>query len=340
MNNSIKDYDYFLPKDLIADSPREKREQAKLMIYDYVSNSASHSVFAELSKNIEKGDILILNDTKVIPGRLFLKKESGGTVEILFHKSIGKFKILCIYKSSRKIPVGSTLHLDDSNYFLVENVKNNYITLSTKDDPMNIFLKHGSVPLPKYIKRDSNKTDVNRYQTVYAKHKGSVAAPTAGLHFTDDIISELKDKGVIVDFITLHVTYNTFKPIKVDNYMLHDIGSELCHIREDLITNINNVKKNNKKVYAVGTTVTRALENYASKSHQGSFFGDADLYITPGYKFKIIDGLITNYHLPQSTLLLLVASFIGKARLLKLYELAISQNYRFYSYGDSMFIKK
>ncbi|MEK9793669.1 MAG: S-adenosylmethionine:tRNA ribosyltransferase-isomerase, partial [Gammaproteobacteria bacterium] len=192
----------------------------------------------------------------------------------------------------------------------------------------------------KCIKRESNNTDVVRYQTVYAKHKGSVAAPTAGLHFTDDIISKLKNKGVIIDFLTLHVTYNTFKPIKEENYMLHDIGSELCHIKEDLVTNINNVKKNDKKVYAVGTTVTRALENYASKSYHGSFFGEADLYITPGYDFKVIDGLITNYHLPQSTLLLLVASFIGKDRLLKLYETAINQNYRFYSYGDSMFIKK
>ena len=169
MNNSIKDYDYFLPKDLIADSPREKREQAKLMIYDYESNSVCHSIFTEISKNIEEGDMLVLNDTKVIPGRLFLKKKSGGTVEILFHKSIDNFKIICIYKSSRKIHIGSTLHLNDEYYFLVEDVKNNLITLSTKDDPMNIFLKYGSVPLPKYIKRESNNTDVNRYQTVYAK---------------------------------------------------------------------------------------------------------------------------------------------------------------------------
>ena len=200
-------------------------------------------------------------------------------------------------------------------------------------------MKYGEVPLPKYIKRESNEKDIERYQTVYAKHIGSVAAPTAGLHFTDEILSKLQAKGVIIDYCTLHVTYNTFKPITVDNYNNHQIGSEICHIREGLISKIKSTKSQNHNVYTVGTTATRALENYASKSYVGDFAGEADLYITPGYEFKIIDGLITNFHLPQSTLLLLVASLLGRDKLLELYDIAIKNNYRFYSYGDSMFIK-
>ena len=268
-----------------------------------------------------------------------MKKESGGTVEILFHKLINQYSFVCIFKSSRKVVMHSKLFFDDDNFFVVDNIENNFITLSSKIDPMDIFVKYGEVPLPKYIKRKTNAKDIERYQTVYAKHTGSVAAPTAGLHFTEEILSKLQAKGVVIDYCTLHVTYNTFKPITVDNYNDHQIGSEICNIKESLISKIKSTKSQNHNVYAVGTTATRALENYASKSYVGDFSGEADLYITPGYKFKIIDGLITNFHLPQSTLLLLVASIIGRDKLLELYDIAIKNNYRFYSYGDSMFIK-
>ena len=319
MKNSIKFFDYNLPSHLIAENPRSKREQAKLMIYDQ--------------------GLIILNDTRVFPGRLFLKKESGGTVEILFHKYINQYSFVCIFKSSRKVTMHSKLFFDDDNFFIVDNIENNFITLSSKSDPMDIFLKYGEVPLPKYIKRKTNAKDIERYQTVYAKHTGSVAAPTAGLHFTEEILSKLQAKGVVIDYCTLHVTYNTFKPITVDNYNDHQIGSEVCNIKESLISKIKSTKSQNHNVYTVGTTATRAVENYASKCYVGDFSGEADLYITPGYKFKIIDGLITNFHLPQSTLLLLVASIIGRDKLLELYDIAIKNNYRFYSYGDSMFIK-
>ena len=181
--------------------------------------------------------------------------------------------------------------------------------------------------------------DINRYQTVYAKEIGSVAAPTAGLHFTNDILFDLKKRGVGIEYLTLHVTYNTFKPISVDNYNLHEIGSEVCIVEKELMSKIEQTKNNNNKVYAVGTTATRALENYATRLYRGDFFGEADLYIKFGYTFKVIDGLITNFHLPKSTLLLLVASLIGRERLLELYDNAIKYNYKFYSYGDSMFIK-
>ena len=339
MKNSIKFFDYNLPSNLIAENPRSKREQAKLMIYDQELDTLNHSIFSNLDEYLTKGDLIILNDTRVLPGRLFLKKESGGTVEILFHKLINQYSFVCIFKSSRKVVMQSKLFFDDDNFFVVDNIENNFITLSSKIDPMDIFVKYGEVPLPKYIKRKTNAKDIERYQTVYAKHTGSVAAPTAGLHFTEEILSKLQAKGVVIDYCTLHVTYNTFKPITVDNYNDHQIGSEICNIKESLISKIKSTKSQNHNVYTVGTTATRAVENYASKSYVGDFSGEADLYITPGYKFKIIDGLITNFHLPQSTLLLLVASIIGRDKLLELYDIAIKNNYRFYSYGDSMFIK-
>ena len=339
MKNSIKFFDYNLPSNLIAENPRSKREQAKLMIYDQGLDTLNHSIFSNLDEYLSKGDLIILNDTRVLPGRLFLKKESGGAVEILFHKLINQHSFVCIFKSSRKVVMHSKLFFDDDNFFIVDNIENNFITLSSKSDPMDIFVRYGEVPLPKYIKRKTNAKDIERYQTVYAKHTGSVAAPTAGLHFTEEILSKLQAKGVVIDYCTLHVTYNTFKPITVDNYNDHQIGSEVCNIKESLISKIKSTKSQNHNVYTVGTTATRAVENYASKSYVGDFSGEADLYITPGYKFKIIDGLITNFHLPQSTLLLLVASIIGRDKLLELYDIAIKNNYRFYSYGDSMFIK-
>ena len=339
MKSSIKLFDYYLPDRLIATQPRTRREQAKLMVYDNQNDNLQHSTFSNLYNFLNEGDLLILNDTKVLPGRLFLKKESGGNVEILFHKFISNLSIQCIFKSSRKIAINSKLFINEKSFFIVEKVEKNYITLSCKVNPMKYFTSFGEVPLPKYIKREATIDDKNRYQTVYARKDGSVAAPTAGLHFTNRILSELQDKGVQIDYLTLHVTYNTFKPISNDDYKIHDIGSESCSIDKSLMLKIRDTKKNDKKVYAVGTTVTRALEDYASKEYTESFSGEADLYITPGYEFKVIDGIITNFHLPKSTLLLLVASLICREKLLSLYSIAIENEYRFYSYGDSMFLK-
>jgi len=336
---SIKDYNYFLPNKLIALNPRPKREQAKMMVYDNNSEIMQHTLFSEIPDYLEKGDMIVLNDTKVIPGRLFLKKSTGGIVELLFHKAIDKNTTICIFKSSRKLTVNTKLYLDKNNFFVIKEINNNYVTLFYHDDSLSLFMNHGEVPLPKYIKRKATKEDIDRYQTTYAKNNGSVAAPTAGLHFTKNLLHQIKQKGVLIEYLTLHVTYNTFKPIAKDDYTLHEIGSEYCSISENLMKKIKMVKKNKKRIIAVGTTATRALENYATKSIKGSFSGNADLYITPGYDFKIINGLITNFHLPQSTLLLMVSALIGKNVILNLYNEAVKNNYRFYSYGDSMFIK-
>ena len=338
MKTSIKLYDYNLPKNLIARHPTKNRDESKLMIIDE-SNSIEHKVFKDLPDYLQKGDLLILNDTKVIPGRLFLKKDTGGVVELLFHKSLNSKTAVCIYSSSRKLTMNSKLHINDEDFLTIDNIEKNYVTISYNKNLMDVFIKKGEVPLPKYIKRKVTEDDIKRYQTTYAQSQGSVAAPTAGLHFTKKIIDQLRFKGVLIEYLTLHVTYNTFKPLSNDDYSVHEIGSEYCCIKDSLMKTIMHVKSNNRKVIAVGTTTTRALENYATKGLIGTYEGEADLYITPGYIFKIIDGLITNFHLPQSTLLLLVASLIGREKLLGLYEQAIENNYRFYSYGDSMLIK-
>jgi S-adenosylmethionine:tRNA ribosyltransferase-isomerase len=307
------------------------------MIFDE-KKSIKHTIFKDLFNHLQKGDLLVLNDTKVIPGRLFLKKETGGEVELLFHKSLSSKIAICIFGSSRKLILNSRLYVNDNDFFVIDNIKKNYVTISCNKNVMDIFIKNGEVPLPKYIKRKATKDDIDRYQTTYAENQGSVAAPTAGLHFTENIIHQLKQKGVLIQYLTLHVTYNTFKPLSCDDYSEHEIGSEYCQIKDSLMKTIKKVKSSNKKIIAVGTTATRALENYATKGITGDYEGEADLYITPGYNFKIIDGLITNFHLPQSTLLLLVASLIGREKLLELYKQAIDNNYRFYSYGDSMLI--
>ena len=338
MKTSIKSYDYNLPENLIAYHPTKNRDESKLMIIDK-SNSIEHKVFKDLPDYLQKGDLLILNDTKVIPGRLFLKKDTGGVVELLFHKSLNSKKAVCIYSSSRKLTVNSKLYINDEDFLTIDNIEKNYVTISYNKNIIDVFIKKGEVPLPKYIKRKVTEDDIKRYQTTYAQSQGSVAAPTAGLHFTKKIIDQLRFKGVLIEYLTLHVTYNTFKPLSNDDYSVHEIGSEYCCIKDSLMKTIMHVKSNNRKVIAVGTTTTRALENYATKGLIGTYEGEADLYITPGYIFKIIDGLITNFHLPQSTLLLLVASLIGREKLLGLYEQAIENNYRFYSYGDSMLIK-
>ena len=338
MKTSIKLYDYNLPENLIARHPTKNRDESKLMIFDE-NKSIKHTVFKDLTNHLQKGDLLILNNTKVIPGRLFLKKETGGVVELLFHKSLNSKSAVCIYSSSRKLIVNSKLYINNEDFLIIDNIKKNYVTLSCNKNLMDVFIENGEVPLPKYIKRKVTKDDIKRYQTTYAQHQGSVAAPTAGLHFTKDIIDQLKLKGIFVEYLTLHVTYNTFKPLNSDDYSTHEIGSEYCRIKDSLMKTIKQVKHNHKKVIAVGTTTTRALENYATQGLTGNYEGEADLYITPGYKFKIIDGLITNFHLPKSTLLLLVASLIGRKKLLGLYKHAIENNYRFYSYGDSMLIK-
>ena len=333
-------YNYDLPKSSIALEPRRNRSDSKLM---YIRSAAiKHKHFLDLEHILNPGDLLILNDTRVIPARLLLEKETGGKVEILFNKIIKENIFESIYKSSRKPTKSSILNFKKQFFFKVKDIFMNKLVLENKisKDILKILEEYGEIPLPKYIKRPVTKNDAEMYQTVFAKNNGSVAAPTAGLHFTDSLIKKLESKGICIDYITLNISYNTFKPIETDKICQHNIGSEKFFIKKNVIENITDTKKRKKRVVAVGTTVTRVLEHCFTQKITYDYEGDANLFITPGYEFKVIDGLITNFHLPKSSLLLLVSAYVDFKILMKYYSLAIDNNYKFYSYGDSMFIDK
>ncbi len=333
-------YNYYLPSDRIATKPKSNRANSKMM---YVTESdIQHMNFSQLDQILEPGDVIILNNTRVIPARIILEKESGGNVEILYSFDINENSFEAIFKSSRRPVIGTILNFKKKFFFKVKGTEDNKIFLHNLSDKSihEILETHGEIPLPKYIKRPANDEDKKTYQTVYAQVNGSVAAPTAGLHFTKDLIEKLISRGVDVDYCTLNISYNTFKPIKTSRINDHNIGSEKFRISKSVIDKIINAKKYNKRVVAVGTTVTRVLEYCFTKKIYSDYQGEVDLYITPGYNFKAINCLITNYHLPKSTLLLLVSSFINFNYLKALYKSAIENNYKFYSYGDSMFIDK
>ena len=338
---SIEEYNFALPADLIADFPRENRSDARLLYYKYETDDSSHKTFCDICNFVNSGDVIILNDTKVIPARMNLIKSSGGAIEILFMKNESNKVFRVIYKSSRPPKINSIL-TSNGLKFQVSEVSGNMLLLINlnSSDILEILNKHGDIPLPKYIKRDSTLLDREKYQTVYADKEGSVAAPTAGLHFTKELIHKLETKGVKIEYVTLHISYNTFKPIASNNYMNHEIGYEQFSINEKIFNIIDNAKSNKNKVIAVGTTVTRVLEHCYQNGIKKTYSGKTDLFIYPGFQFKAINCLITNFHLPKSSLLLLVAAFIGRKRILSLYKMAIDKKYKFYSYGDSMFLNK
>ena len=338
---SIEDYNFELPANLIATYPRANRSDSKLLHYNNGVDESEHKVFSDLCDLVDCGDVIVLNDTKVIPARMNLKKSSGGGIEILFMKIEGSKTFRVIYKSSRSPKIDSILSNDDLEFQVLEIKENTLLLMNLNHlGILHILNKYGDIPLPKYIKRGSTLEDREKYQTVYAKKEGSVAAPTAGLHFTKNIIQKLKNKGVKIVYITLHISYNTFKPITVDNYLNHDIGSEQFSIHKRTFNVIENAKRSENRIIAVGTTVTRVLEHCYLNNITESFEGNTDLFIYPGFKFKAINCLITNFHLPKSSLILLVSAFIGRPKILSLYKIAIDNKYKFYSYGDSMFIDK
>lgn len=338
----ISDFDYYLPINQIANEPLDNRDNSRLMYLNFKSGKTEDKHFFEIGEFFDKGDLIILNDTKVIPGRLFLARETGGKVEILFNKIVSKNSFEAIYSSSKPLKIGTKLFYEEDSYFIVESVKKNYITLSYKfnESIIRILKRIGTIPLPKYIKRSVEKRDKDRYQTIYAREEGSIAAPTAGLHFTNKIINQMLNKDINIESLTLHISYNTFRPISSENYLKHDIGKEFFIIKKQLIEKIKRTKDKGNRVIAVGTTVVRAIEYIFSKNINDDISDYVDLFIYPGYKFKVVDTLLTNFHLPKSTLLLLVCAFGGKEVILNAYNDAVRKNYRFYSYGDCMLIDK
>ena len=335
------EFDYNLPEELIASYPSKDRTKSRLLID---ANPEEHRIFSEIDKFINKDDLLILNNTSVLPARLFGKKETGGEVEVFLERIIGETTALVQIRSSRSPKPGTLITIENNerrHKLLCKERKEGFFVVDFHEDPKKIFNSLGNTPLPPYIKRKIEIEDRHRYQTVYENkdYQESVAAPTAGLHFDNLLLTNIEKIGAKIRYINLTVGAGTFQPVKAENIEDHKIHSEYISVSKELVTEIINTKKIGGNIIAVGTTSLRAIETVFSKKLD-QFDGLTDIFIYPGYKFKAVDKLITNFHLPKSTLLMLVAAFIGFDRMKELYEIAIKKRYRFLSYGDAMFLTR
>ena len=334
-----KDFNYHLPDELIAHFPIENRSESRLLVS--MNNVLQHKVFKDITSYFKKGDLLVLNNTSVIPARLYGKKESGGSVEIMLERIMDNNKALVQIKSGRSPRIGSCIFIDKYSVQCIDR-KDNFFIIQFEQSPLSIFNSIGHVPLPPYIKRPDEDLDKKRYATVYEDKslQNSVAAPTAGLHFDQELLNEIQELGVEIAYVNLSVGAGTFQPVKVDNIKDHDIHEEYLEVTPEIVDKINEVKSNGRRVFSVGTTAARALETaYADESFKG-YEGYTKLFIYPGYKFKAVDCLITNFHLPKSSLLMLVSAFIGYDNMKNIYETAVDKKYRFLSYGDAMLLEK
>ena len=339
----LSDFNYDLPEELIAQDPLEKRSDSRLMVVGREDGSIEHRHFYDILDYVNQGDCLVINDTKVIPARLMgVKEDTGASIEVLLLKRKEEKIWETLVKPGKKAKVGARISFGDG--LLVGEVidiveeGNRLIRFEYEGIWEELLDKLGQMPLPPYITHALK--DRNRYQTVYAKHDGSAAAPTAGLHFTEELLQQLKEKGVEIAHVTLHVGLGTFRPVKVDNILEHHMHSEFYMVEQEEADKINAAKARGNRVISVGTTSTRTLESVADENgivKAGS--GWTDIFIYPGYKFKVIDCLITNFHLPESTLLMLVSAFSTRENMLNAYEVAVKERYRFFSFGDAMFIR-
>ena len=331
------DFDYNLPEELIAEYPLESRSASRLLIYN---NKIEHKFFKDILDYFDEGDLLVLNNTSVIPARIFGKKDSGGQVEVMLERFMENNKALVQIKSGNSPKIGTRIFIENYETMCVDR-KDNFFILKFEDDPVEVFNSIGHIPLPPYIKRIDEELDKLRYATVYENKdlQNSVAAPTAGLHFDEELLDKIKKKGLDIVNINLSVGAGTFQPVKVDEIKDHNIHKEFVEVEPEIIDKVKKTKAKGKKVIAVGTTATRALET-AFLNHDKGFKGYTKLFIYPGFEFKAIDLLITNFHLPKSSLLMLVSAFIGFKNMKNIYQIAIEKKYRFLSYGDAMLLKK
>ena len=337
----LTDFDYQLPEALIANYPLPERSASRLLYVNSRTEQLSDAHFTDILNILSPGDLLIFNNTKVIPARLFGQKSTGGKVEVLVERLLDDHIVLAHLRSSKSPKPGAQLHFDQDLIATVIEREGDLFKLefSSQRNVLAWLDLLGSMPLPPYIKREAELEDKSRYQTVYAKKEGAVAAPTAGLHFDDALIAELKNHGINTAFLTLHVGAGTFQPVRVDNILEHKMHAEYAVIDEALCEKIRTTKQAGKKVIAVGTTSVRALESGAHSDHIiKPYTGDTDIFIYPGYEFQVVDAMITNFHLPKSTLLMLVSAFAGRDVMLRAYAHAIEKQYRFFSYGDAMLI--
>ena len=337
----VSDFNYDLPEELIAQVPIEKRDESRLMVLNRKDKTIEHKTFKDIIDYLNPGDCLVRNNTKVIPARIYGKKETGANVEFLLLNNIEGDIWETIVRPGNKLHVGAKVIFGDGilKAEIIDTMPGG--TRKVKFEYKGIFNeildKIGLMPLPPYIHEELKEKD--RYQTVYAKYDGSAAAPTAGLHFTPELLNKIEEKGVSIANVTLHVGIGTFRPVKEENVEEHDMHSEHFYIKEEDVEKINTAKKNGKRVISVGTTSCRVLETIADENGMvKETEGDTNIFIYPGYKFKCLDGLITNFHLPQSTLLMLVSALADRDFILKAYNEAVKEKYRFFSFGDAMFI--
>ncbi|MDW3096386.1 MAG: tRNA preQ1(34) S-adenosylmethionine ribosyltransferase-isomerase QueA [Gammaproteobacteria bacterium] len=334
------DFDYDLPNELIALQPAPNRDSSRLLIVSKCEDQFVDKCFADIQDYLQSGDLLVLNDTKVFPARLFANKQSGGKVEILAERILDDGLVKAQLKSNRTPKEGSLLNIDEDISIQVCRRDEEFFILEILSElpSIEIFQRYGHMPLPPYIEREDTDNDKSRYQTVYANKLGAVAAPTAGLHFTQVLLDNLKQQQIDTATITLHVGAGTFKPVKVEDPSQHQMHSEFAHVPQSVCDKIQQTKNNGGRVIAVGTTCVRALESAALNGVLKAFTGDTDIFIYPGFEFKVVDALITNFHLPRSTLLMLISALAGHEKIQSAYQHAINKRYRFYSYGDAMFI--
>lgn len=331
----VEEFDYELPEELIAKYPAVPRHSARLMVLDRKIRKIEHDTFWNLPSYLEEGDLLVFNNTKVIPARLYGRKPTGGRVEVVLTDYI-KPDLWKALVGGKKIRKG--LSIDVAPDFRVEVLEHieegKFLVRLRGEEPLKLIDRYGHIPIPPYLKREEEEIDRKYYQTIFAREEGAVAAPTASLHFSEELLKKLEEKGIERAFVTLHVSYGTFKPVKVEEVEEHYVEPEYVKVPEETVEKIIRTKERGRRVVAVGTTVVRALETNPFKSYEGW----TDLYIYPGFEFRVVDALITNFHLPRSSLLFLVCAFGGKDFVLKAYREAVSKRYRFYSYGDGMLI--
>jgi S-adenosylmethionine:tRNA ribosyltransferase-isomerase len=332
------DFNYDLPEELIANYPLDNRSSSRLLVY---TNEIEHKTFKDVLNYFEAGDLLVVNNTSVIPARVHGNKESGGSVEVMLERVMEDNKALVQIRSGRSPKIGTVITLDSYKVECI-NRQDNFFILQFDRPPLEIFNSIGHVPLPPYIKRPDEELDKDRYATVYEDKalQESVAAPTAGLHFDKELLNAITKMGVRVATVNLSVGAGTFQPVKVDNIEDHNIHSEYLEVSPDVADMIIATKKAGKKVFSVGTTAARALETAFMDDNEKGYKGHTKLFIYPGYKFKAVDRLITNFHLPQSSLLMLVSAFIGYDNMKDIYKSAVDEKYRFLSYGDAMLLEK
>lgn len=334
-------YNYYLPQELIAQSPKEPRDSARLLVYNSKTKQIEHKIFSNILDYLQKGDVLVLNSSRVIPARIYgIKEQTGAKIEVLLQKRINLTDWQIIAKPFKRLKVGTIVKFSDELSMCVLQLLSDGVCVVKfifNGSFEEILDKIGSMPLPPYItKKLENKED---YQTVYSKQNGSSAAPTAGLHWTDDLLDKVKQKGVQVLEVLLHVGLGTFRPVKEDDILNHEMHSEYYEISDDVATKINLAKKEGRRVIACGTTSVRVLESAVnSKGELVATKGNTQIFIYPPYKFKIVDGLITNFHLPESTLLMLVSAFESVEEIKEIYSIAVQEKYRFFSFGDAMLL--